>query len=235
MLASQHDSAVNAVQETDRWLGEDGMNAMKMNRGAAARRGRLALAGSSLIVLGMLLQPAAALAQTAPAPAQDPEATEIDEVIVTGIRGSLRSAQSIKQNADQIVDSITASDIGALPDRSVTEAVQRIPGVTIDRLQAREDPDRFSAEGSGVQVRGLTQVRQELNGRDTLGALDGRALGFEDVPAELMAGVDVYKNPSAELIEGGLGGTVNLRTRLPFESNGRLIAGSLSANYSDHA
>jgi TonB-dependent receptor len=195
---------------------------------------RRLLAGGSLITLGVLLAPAAALAQTN-TQAQDPETTEVEEVIVTGIRASLQSAQSIKQNADQVVDSITASDIGALPDRSVTEAVQRIPGVTIDRLQAREDPDRFSAEGSGVQVRGLTQVRQELNGRDSLGALDGRGLGFEDVPAELMAGVDVYKNPSAELIEGGLGGTVNLRTRMPFDSTGRLIAGSLSGNYSDHA
>lgn len=210
------------------------MNVINVGRTARARRAGVWLAGSSMLVMGLAL-PSVALAQSAPATPQEPEAVEIDEVVVTGIRGSLRSAQSIKENADQIVDSITATDIGALPDRSVTEAVQRIPGVTIDRLQAREDPDRFSAEGSGVQVRGMTQVRQELNGRDTLGALDGRALGFEDVPAELMAGVDVYKNPSAELIEGGLGGTVNLRTRLPFESNGRLVAGSLSANYSDHA
>ena len=144
------------------------MIATNWNRRGPVRRASWRRIGVSCLALGAALVPAAALAQTAPA-SQDPEATEIDEVVVTGIRGSLRSAQSIKENADQIVDSITASDIGALPDRSVTEAVQRIPGVTIDRLQAREDPDRFSAEGSGVQVRGLTQVRQELNGRDTLG------------------------------------------------------------------
>ncbi|WP_162312294.1 TonB-dependent receptor, partial [Pseudoxanthomonas broegbernensis] len=93
----------------------------------------------------------------------------------------------------------------------------------------------FSAEGSGVMIRGLTFVRGELNGRDVFSANGGRGLSFEEVPAELMAGVDVYKNPSAEIIEGGLGGTVNLRTRMPFDQPGRKVAGSVDYNYGDHA
>jgi TonB-dependent receptor len=167
-----------------------------------------------------------------PAMAQD---TEVSDVIVTGQRAALQSAQTIKQNAEQIVDSITAVDIGALPDRSVTEAIQRIPGVTIGRTADGRDADRLSVEGSGVQIRGISWVRGELNGRDTFSARNGRVLYFEDVPPELMAGVDVYKNPSADIIEGGVGGTVNLRTRKPFDSSGQTIAYSADMSYGDRA
>ena len=165
---------------------------------------------TSSIALTALLAPAFATAQTA---APDPQVTE--EVVVTGLRRSSQTSQEIKQNAEVIVDSISAVDISALPDRSVTEALQRISGVAIDHLFAPSDTNRFSAEGSGVTVRGLTQVRSELNGRDVFSARNTRGLSFEDVPAELMSGVDVYKNPSADMIEGGIAGTVNLRTRRP--------------------
>ncbi|TXI80127.1 MAG: TonB-dependent receptor, partial [Cupriavidus sp.] len=134
-----------------------------------------------------------------------------------------------------LVDSITATDIGALPDRSVTEALQRVAGVTIGRTSDGRDADRLSVEGSGVQVRGLSWVRGELNGRDSFSAKSGRTLSFEDIPPELMAGVDVYKNPSADIIEGGVGGTVNLRTRLPFDSAKRIIAYSIDGSYGDLA
>lgn len=162
------------------------------------------------------------------------EAVQLESVQVKGVRGSLMRAQELKQDASQIVDSVTAQDIGALPDRSVTETLKRVSGVTVTNFLARDDPDHFSAEGSGVMVRGLTQVRGELNGRDIFSANGGRGLSFEEVPAELMAGVDVYKNPSADIIEGGLGGTVNLRTRMPFDSEGRRMAASLDYNYGDH-
>ena len=112
---------------------------------------------------------------------------------MTGLRGSLQSAQEIKRNSDQIVDSISATDISSLPDRSVTEALQRVPGVAIDHLFAPNDTNRFSAEGSGVVIRGMTQVRSELNGRDVFSARNTRGLSFEDVPSELMSGVDVYE------------------------------------------
>lgn len=156
----------------------------------------------------------------------------IEEVVVTGLRQSLESAQAIKRNAEQIVDSITAQDIGALPDRSVSEALQRIPGITLQRTSANRDPARLAAEGGGVFIRGLSWVRSETNGRDIFSANNGRDLSFEDISADLLAGVDVYKNPSADMVEGGVGGTVNLRTRLPFDS-GQLIAFSGDYNYAD--
>ena len=167
-----------------------------------------------------------------PAGAQD-EATNLDAVVVSGIRGSVYRAQDIKRDADTFVDSVTALDIGALPDRSVTETLSRIPGVTIDRFLSVGDPEHFSAEGGGVQVRGLTQVRSELNGRDSFSASGGRALSFQDVPSELMAGVDVYKNQTAEMIEGGLGGTVDLRTFMPFDFEASRLGASFSANRGD--
>lgn len=164
---------------------------------------------------------------------QKKEATQLGAVMVTGIRASVEKAQDIKRDADTFVDSVSATDIGALPDRSVTETLSRIPGVTIDHFLSQGDPEHFSAEGNGVQVRGLTQVRSELNGRDSFSANGGRALSFQDVPSELMSGVDVYKNQTAEMIEGGLGGTVNLRTFMPFDFQGQKIAASVSENYGD--
>lgn len=156
-----------------------------------------------------------------------------DQIVVRGIRRSLQSAQDIKQNADTFVDAVTAEDIGALPDRSVTEALQRVPGVAISRFAAADDPDHFSIEGQGVVVRGLTYVRSELNGRDTFSANNGRALSFSDVPPELLGSVQVYKNQTADLIEGGIAGSINLVTRKPFDQPGHLIAGSAEYNYSD--
>ncbi|QNH17177.1 TonB-dependent receptor [Xanthomonas sp. SS] len=185
--------------------------------------------------IGLLLS-AQAMAQDAADSSKKKSAdpvTQLDAIEVKGVRASLIKSQTIKHDAEQIVDSVSAEDIGALPDRSVTETLQRVSGVTIDHFMARNDPDHFSAEGSGVMIRGMTQVRGELNGRDSFSAASGRGLSFEDVPAELMAGVDVYKNPSAEIIEGGLGGTVNLRTRMPFDQPGRVIGFTADENYGD--
>ena len=102
-------------------------------------------------------------------------------MIVTGIKKSLQAAQEIKRNAEQEVDSVTAQDIGALPDRSVSEALQRIPGITLQRTNENRDPARLASEGGAVFVRGLSWVRSELNGRDVFSANNGRNLGFEDV------------------------------------------------------
>jgi TonB-dependent receptor len=220
--------------------------------------------GASVIALGAFAAAAPAMAQTsatqANAPAQSsagdvqntnsadaPEtrvadSTQVDdsaaeggdEIVVTGIRQSLANSQNIKRNADTVVDAITAEDIGALPDRSVTEALQRVPGVAINRFAGSNDPDHFSVEGSGVVIRGLNFVRSEFNGRDTFSANAGRSLGFADVPAELLGSVEVYKNFTAEMIEGGLAGTVNLNTRLPFDNRGGFHVGfSAEMNYSD--
>ncbi|CAD0337461.1 TonB-dependent receptor [Xanthomonas hortorum] len=206
--------------------------------GVRARR-TLRLPHSAMAVSIALLLAAPVYAQQAQTSQNPPltnaggNAVDLDAVEVRGVRASLIKSQVIKRDASQIVDSVSAEDIGALPDRSVTETLQRVSGVTIDHFAARSDPDHFSAEGSGVMIRGLTQVRGELNGRDIFSAASGRGLSFEDVPAELMAGVDVYKNPSAEIIEGGLGGTVNLRTRMPFDNPGRIVGGNVDYNYGD--
>lgn len=222
------------------------------------RRTVIALAAAQAALIGSSL----ALAQTPPAPAAaasdaaaraeqaakddkadkadkpDKAARKIDTVVVSGQRAALQSAQRIKQHADEIVDSVVADDIGKLPDKSVTEVLQRIAGVSIDRTLNRSDPQQgvgdgiahFAAEGTGVMVRGLSYVRSELNGRDSFSANGGRSLSFEDVPPELMAGVDVYKNPSAEQIEGAVGGLVNLRTAMPFDFPGFKAAFSAEAS-----
>lgn len=166
--------------------------------------------------------------------AQDSDADQMmEEVIVTGVRTSLENAQDIKREADTFVDAISASDIGALPDRSVLEAMQRLPGVSIERFAAANDPDHFGVEGSGAVVRGMSQTRSEFNGRDSFTANSGRGLSFQDVPPELMGGVDMYKNQTADMIEGGIGGTVNLKTRKPFDNRGMYGALSADVTYGD--
>ncbi len=203
-------------------------------------------AGASLATLSLLGLPGTSFAQTAAAAPQGSEAATQDataadapevagaqEIVVTGIRASLQSARNRKRDAEQVVDSITAQDIGALPDRSVSEALQRVPGVTLQRTNENRDPARLSSEGGGVFIRGLSWVRSELNGRDVFSANNGRGLSFEDVSSDLLVGVDVYKNPSAELVEGGIGGIVNLRTRKPFDAPGYVFALSGDANYAD--
>jgi TonB-dependent receptor len=161
----------------------------------------------------------------------------LEEIVVTGQRAALESAQQFKQNASEIVDSIVAEDIGKLPDRSVTEVLQRIVGVTIDHtyrdIAGNTDPEHFQVEGAGVAVRGLSYVRSEINGRDSFTANGGRALSFDDVPPELMAAIDVYKNPSAEQIEGAVGGLVNLRTAMPFDFKGLHTSASIGGTWGD--
>lgn len=202
------------------------------------------------MALGTVSGVALCLGLAAPALAQDadtgteeespggtPEAVQDDDsvIVVSGFRASLESAQNIKRDADTFVDVITAEDIGALADRSVAEALQRVPGVNISRFEQRDDPDRFSVEGSGVIIRGLPYVRSELNGRDIFSANGGRALSFNDISPELLGRVEVFKNQTADMIEGGIAGTVNLVTRKPLDNPGFRLAGTVEANYGDLA
>jgi TonB-dependent receptor len=191
-----------------------------------------ALGGASLASLAVMALTGPVWAQTAapgaPAAASDDTSTQ---VVVVGVRKALKTAQQIKKDAATEVDSITATDIGAFPDKSVSEALQRVPGITVSRLQSSDDSSHFSAEPSQVLIRGLTFVRTEFNGRDSFSADANRGLNFNDISPELMAGVDSYKNETADMIEGGIAGTVNLRTRLPFDSKGQVI--SVSANADD--
>jgi iron complex outermembrane recepter protein len=153
---------------------------------------------------------------------------EEDAIIVVGVRKALETASDIKRESDTFVDSITATDIGAFPDKSVAEALQRVPGVTVSRSAYRDDATHFAAEPSTVLVRGLLQVRSEFNGRDTFSATSSYGLNYSDVSPDLLSGVDTYKNASANMIEGGIAGTVNIRTRLPFDQKGQLISLNLS-------
>jgi TonB-dependent receptor len=209
----------------------------KLADGAVAAAVRRALRSGISLTLGTCLFVASAHAaeptSAASGEKDNVRKTTLEEVVVTGIRQSLESAQAIKQDAEQIVDAVTAQDIGALPDRSVSEALQRIPGITLQRTNEARDPARLASEGGGVFIRGLSWVRSETNGRDVFSANNGRALSFEDVSADLLSGINVYKNPSAEMIEGGIGGTVDLRTRLPFDTTKRLFAFSADYNYAD--
>ena len=191
---------------------------------------------ASAAVLGGLISSQLAYAQDATATTEVEDAAPLDEpaIVVSGIRQSLASAQTLKRESDTVVDAITAEDIGALPDRSVTEALQRVPGIAINRFAGSNDPDHFSVEGSGVVIRGLNFVRSEFNGRDAFAAgVGGQALNFADVPSELLGSVIINKNSTAELIEGGLAGTVNLNTRKPLDRPGFHIGGSVEANYGD--
>ena len=161
--------------------------------------------------------------------------SDVEVIEIRGTRGNLVKARDLKREAEVVVDSITALDIGSLPDRSVLEAIQRLPGVSVERFAGANDPDHFSVEGSGAIIRGLTQTRSEFNGRDSFSANSGRGLSFQDVSPELMAGVDVYKSQSADMIEGGIGGTISLRTRKPFDSLDRQIAFNVDYSYGDLA
>ena len=162
-----------------------------------------------------------ALAQEAEENQADSEEEEV--ITVTGIRGALASAAELKREANTFVDSITSSDATSLPDLSVAEALSRVPGVTVTKFDIGADGGDFpSAEGSGNLIRGLGLIRSELNGRDAFTADGGRALDWSSIPPQLIEGVDVYKNQSADLIEGGIGGSINLRTLTPFDRPGKI-------------
>lgn len=146
------------------------------------------------------------------------------EIIVTGMRASLSSAQNIKRNARQLMDSVVAEDIGKLPDNNVVEALQRMPGIQVS--------PRARGESATVLIRGLPDVVTLINGRNIF-STTSRSLSLADVPADLVAGVDVYKSRSADQLEGGIAGLINVRTRRPFDFKGGQFAIAARQVYSD--
>ena len=146
------------------------------------------------------------------------DSESLHTIIVIGKRASLSAAQEAKREKLEIVDSIIAEDINKLPDFNVTDALQRVTGIQVAR-------DR--GEGTNSAIRGLTQMETTLNGREVFTAGSGRNLEFADIPAEMLAGIDVYKTSSADQIEGGVGGSVDLRTRRPFDFGGAQAAASI--------
>ena len=140
-----------------------------------------------------------ALAQTPLAPSGLP-AAPLEEVIVTGIRGSQRHAIDIKKAAVNSVDAIASEDLGKMPDQNVAETLQRLPGVTIDRVRG---------VGNDVTVRGLGPQFNTvtLNGRVLATDGRGREFNFDVLPPELISGADVYKSPQANLNGSSIGAT----------------------------
>ncbi|MCS0631047.1 TonB-dependent receptor [Telluria mixta] len=163
-----------------------------------------------------------AMAQVAP--------VEANTVIVKGIRASAESSLSIKKNAMEVVDSITADDIGKLPDPNVAETLTRLPGVQGYRYGGEGASP--GGNGSGLTIRGLSnQTASQVNGRAYFTA-GSREFNIEDAVPAMVAGIDVYKNPSAEHVEGAIGGLINLRTRNPsdFKEFTAVVNGSMRYN-----
>ncbi|MEG3175544.1 TonB-dependent receptor [Sphingomonas sp. RB3P16] len=140
------------------------------------------------------------------------------DIVVTGLRRSLESAQQIKRKSDGIVDAIVSEDIGKLPDTFASSALQRVAGVTVTR---------GGGEAAGVTVRGLPDLTTTYNGRQIFTA-EGRFVQIQDFPAGTVAALEVYKSGVANMIEGGIAGTINVRGRKPFDFKGFELSGSLN-------
>jgi len=197
----------------------------------------LCVSVSSVIVLGGMM-PATVAAQVATPkeapkpdvasdqsvdsadPADDVQAAPVQsaDIVVTGLRRSLESAQAIKRTSDGIVDAVVAQDIGKLPDTFASSALQRVAGVTVTR---------GGGESAGVTVRGLPDLTTTYNGRQIFTA-EGRFAQIQDFPAGTVAALEVYKSGTANQIEGGIAGEINVRGRQPFDFKGFELSGSLN-------
>ncbi len=166
----------------------------------------------------------------APAPADAKKAKDDTLVIVTARRKALLDATARKQNSDTIIDSVVADEAGKLPDNSITEVLARVSGVSLIRYSSAQG---FAIEGTGIQVRGLSGVEGTLNGREVFGATGGSGLSWNEVTPELMSAVDVYKDSTSDLIEGGMAGSIDLRTKMPFDFKKPSIVMSAAASYGD--
>src|SRR5450432_2902690 len=146
----------------------------------------------------------------------------LTEIVVTGVRASVKSALDEKKNSDQVRDSIVAEDIGKLPDNNVIEALQHVTGVQISRN---------AAEANQLLIRGLPDIETLLNGREIFTST-GRFITLQDIPAELLQRVDVEKSARADDIEGGIAGLIDVRLHRPFDFEGFEAAGTAMGTYS---
>src|SRR5690349_20415925 len=164
-----------------------------------------------------------------PAYAQDQaesNADTLEEIVVRGVRGAQEAGIDIKRATAEISDSIVMEDIGKLPDVTITDALQRVPGIQISRA---------AGEGSFVSIRGAPQIMATMNGERFVTAqniLDS-TVSFEDVPADQITGVTVYKSQSAHLTDGGLGGLLDLQSirALKLPEDGLTLAGNAQAGW----
>ncbi|MFP5391514.1 MAG: TonB-dependent receptor [Gammaproteobacteria bacterium] len=163
-----------------------------------------------------ILSSASVWAQDAQAAAEKNQAAPINSVVVTGVRAAAQSAQAIKRNSDEVLDSIVAEEAGKFPDKNVAEILGRVSGVQIRR--------EFG-EASSVVIRGLTGLVTLLNGREVYSAsiapnASNRSLYLADIPTTMLQRVDVYKTQGAEMVEGGTAGVIDVRTARPFDFKG---------------
>lgn len=167
--------------------------------------------------------PAPPAAGTATTPASADANAPNESIVVTGIRKSLQSAQSLKKRSSQIVDAVVAEDIGKLPDTTVSDTAARIPGIQVERN---------GGEASRVLLRGLdrSSYTTTYNGREIFTA-ETRSVALQDFPAGGIAAVEAFKTSTANLVEPGLAGLINVRSRRPFDFKGFEIAGSVWTAY----
>ncbi len=152
----------------------------------------------------------------------------LEEVVVQGIRRSLEEASEIKRSLSVVADIISAEDIGKFPDQNLAESLQRISGVQISRNRG---------EGEDVTVRGLSPdfTRVQFNGRTLPSATGGRSFDFTIMPADFVSAVEVYKTPSADMEEGALSATVNVRTARPLDAKESSLVTSFKLVREDNA
>ncbi len=158
----------------------------------------------------------------------DNEEAELEEIVVSGFRSSIVNAIRAKRNADTVIEAISAEDIGRLPDISIAEALSRLPGITSQRV---------NGQSSAINIRGLSQslTFSTLNGREQVTPNGNRSVEFEQFPSELISGADVYKSPKASLIEGGLAGTVALKTIRPLDRDEASFTINARGSFNDRA
>jgi iron complex outermembrane receptor protein len=147
----------------------------------------------------------------------DQAESDSEAIVVTGLRRSLRSAQNIKRNSNQQIDAIVAEDIGKLPDINTAETAARIPGLQVTRR---------GGEADTVLIRGLPDFATTYNGREIFTA-ETRLVALQDFPSANIAALEVFKTTTAELVEAGLAGLVNVRSRRPFDFTNFEFAGSV--------
>ncbi|HYC73571.1 TonB-dependent receptor [Brevundimonas sp.] len=191
-------------------------------RAQITRRARL-LGSAGLGAVAALAFAGVASAQDAP---QDEEATQVEEVVITGIRSSIESSIAAKRENSSIVEVVTAEDIGKLPDMSIAESLARLPGLAAQRQDGRAQV---------ITIRGLGPdfTTALLNGREQVTTGDNRGVEFDQYPSEALASVVVYKTPDGSLVGQGLAGTVDLRTIRPLQHGRRTIAANARYEWND--
>ncbi|NJO13572.1 MAG: TonB-dependent receptor [Gammaproteobacteria bacterium] len=182
----------------------------------------------------MILSSLVTVALPVTAQAQTTSNAPLEEVVVSGVRESLRKALEVKREANSIVDAISSEDIGVFPDENVAESLQRVSGVALTR--ERGEGSRISIRGLGPE-QNLTLVDGQRIASQQLfeGEQPSRSFNFALLASEVISGAEVYKSPEARIDEGGVGGTVNLKLLRPLELRRTLATASVEGGYSDLA